>query len=328
MAQMQKHSDYPIRYSHTPVRETITPFHVNVGSRGRVNEAFRHKLLDGASLVRGGRIDTLFGVYKHEKKDGSFLDVPVVIYETQMGMSAVDMIMGEMVHFSCVEPVYKFNGKEIYTGGKIIEIRAGTSGGCNTAEFDGEVPVLRIGDIVSATSTIGTSGTILQAEGFLPTLNYYAKGTELMEFTRKNEAMGGKITDDGFLEFDSHEKVVIGIAAAAGNMGLNAYLGKAFSKESLDCERDELFVKLRNEHGVLASEMEQLQAGYIAAKAKTRYNTDVMTGMVAGVIGTVPGAGYPTNKKEEKLKAETEMNVVKVALGAIGIIAEELQLER
>lgn len=317
---------FDIRGKHTAITETISPFHVNVGSRQRVRAAL--PFLKDARFLEGGRVEILLGTYEHAKKGGKKLDVPIVVYETQMGMGAADIIVREALHFSCCGPVFRFNGSEVRTEGKIIEIRAGTSGGCNTGEKNGGSPVLAVGDIVAAERVMGTSGTIMQALGFMPLLKMREDNKsqiELVSACQKWGALGGSITKDGYLAMGTDSDLAREVFGAAFERGLACNIGAVFSKESLYSEANHgFFVDLRKNEGVLATEMEGLQIAYIAAEAKKK-GIEMLTGVVAGIVGVVPGTGFPNNKDEERAARKVENDVVEVALSAIGRFVESMQ---
>ncbi|MFA6328824.1 MAG: hypothetical protein WCY41_05245 [Candidatus Micrarchaeia archaeon] len=323
---MQKSTGFDIRGKHTAITGTVSPFHVNVGSRQRVRAAAA--FLKDARLLEGGRVEILLGTYEHKTGEGKKLDVPVVIYETQMGMGAADIISREVLHFSCCEPVFRFNGSEIRTAERIVDIRAGTSGGCNTSETNGISPVLAVGDIVAAERMVGTSGTIMQALGFMPTVSSAVDTQmqiELFKTCQKWGALGGSITKEGYLAMDTDPLLAREIWGAAFDKGLTCHIGTVFSKESLYSESNHgFFVDLRKNQNVLATEMEGLQIAYVAAEARKK-GIDMLTGVVAGIVGVVPGTGFPNNKSEEDAAKKVETDGVKVALAAIGRFAESMR---
>jgi uridine phosphorylase len=291
------------------------------GSRLRVEEAIEHLKLNNLERLdvivedgkkrEVGRVKVVEGYYYYPYDKNTY-GVRLLVAETQMGMPAVDIVARELIFAAKKEPV--------------VQIRVGTCGGINTQELDH--PILGIGDLVIAQKVIGSSGAIMQQMGYFPSiLNPNEDKKDLFKFIDNWQRLGGEFALDGkFLALRNDLVVVSALRNAADRLVFSYHVGNAFSKESLYAEgQEELMIELRKKENVLITEMEQLQHAFLAHFAKAKYGLRVFTGMIAAVIGAVPGEGFPTDKKGFEKQQEAERQALKVGALALGFLHKWLR---
>lgn len=236
--------------------------------------------------------------------------IRILVAETQMGMSAVDINQREFLYSAEGEPV--------------VQIRVGTCGGLNTRKL--EYPVLGMGDVIIADRNLGSSGAIMQQLGYFPKIMPDSGANdELALFLNKWRGLGGELASDGrFLSIKNHPQVTLALQQAADLLGAKFYVGGSFAKESLYAEgAEEMMLQLREREGVLASEMEQLQNAFLAALARAKQGINAMSGMVLAAIGAVPGPGFPSPDDRAALKTqeETEAKTLQIGAGALALLS-------
>lgn len=302
------------------LNKTIPRFQILGGSRLNPEmaiEALKLTNVKREDIVRGkrvGRVSVVTGDY-HFRRHGEKGTIRLVAGETEMAFGADDITTREYAYSAEDEPV--------------VQVRRGTAGGMNTRNLD--APEMKLGDIVIADRSIGSSGAIFQSMGYFPkvVIDMEAIG-EAQRFVAEWQKLGGTVTADGrFLVMKNDPIVVQALCEAAGKLRFDYHVGGAFSKESLYGEgSEELMLALREKEGVLATEMEQLQNAYIAAVMRAKHDVRILTGMVVAVIGAVPGAGFPdrNDKQQMKLQEKTEENALKIAAEAMVSIAKNLGL--
>ena len=254
-----------------------------------------------------GRVRLVTGDFNYNKGDPT-KTIRITFAETGMGMASSDIIMRELVYAADAMPV--------------VQIRCGTAGGMNSKNMS--EPVMRLGDIVIAENNIGSSSTIFQAMGYFPkVIPDRLSKKELDAFLKAWYDLGGRITPDGrFLEMANQATLTFALEQAAKHLGYKYYKGNSFSKDSLYGEgAEELMLSLRENNGVLASEMEQLVNAFLMNLIKARYKVEVYSSMVLAVIGAVPGAGFPdkSDKKQMNLQEETEEKALRIAALAMKV---------
>ena len=89
---------------------------------------------------------------------GTVASIPVLVVETQMGSPATQIIMNEILSDQLTSNEYRIGSKRITLPHKIV-IRVGTAGGINCES----IPVIKVGDVVNATHSIGATGAIIQS---------------------------------------------------------------------------------------------------------------------------------------------------------------------
>ena len=245
-----------------------------------------------------GRVDLILATYEHEHKS-----VPLLLVETQMGMPATEINLREVLAHCSQE--YQIGDQKLKTNGLFI-IRAGTAGGINT--IDDTQPKLVVGDLINAQFSIGWSGALIES---LAGLNF-ASPEVLFNFQKNWKKAGHSFTNDNKYPLGkSSDSVVTAISGSAKELNLRCFEGGNFSKDSLYAEmNDEAFIKLRKRYNVMSTEMEQI----IVCKLMSDFalhNIILKTGMVSGVIGTIPGASFA------KEYDEVEKNVLRVAARAL-----------
>ena len=271
-------------------------FQINVGDRNRVERALHVLKLGNAVLLdvdNGklvGRKTMAAGDYTFTVKNGNGgkweQKIRILIVETGMGMPSLQIIQEEMIKHAESVP--------------IVQVRVGTAGGVNS-EGVGE-PVLKRGDLVCASFNVGKSLALEQKLGFFQKYTFDSEGREeLFRFAEKLEKLGiGFCTSMRFLKNENDPYVVAAIAESAKSLRYTCHVGGTFSKSSLWAEdKKGLMFSLREEEGVIATEMEQLENAFLAAYTGLKHGVPVLTGMVAALTGAKPGDGFATNKKEE-----------------------------
>ncbi len=129
-----------------------------------------------------------------------------------------------------------------------------------------------------------------------------------------------------FLSNKNSPTIVRAISKSAGEIGVECHQGAALSKDSLDLENHGHVIQLlRRKYGVIASEMEQFTANFVASFLDRVGGIKTRAGMVTVVVGSLPGTGYPEkgNKQHEQEIATGTDSALKVALESLSRLALE-----
>jgi uridine phosphorylase len=309
----------------------LPPFMIAVGSRVRVMKArealgLQHPVLidqetlEKVGLNAWGRVNMLLGV--HENDGHPF---PLLILETQMGCPATQIILKEALYYTNDKgyniPFGKRGRAEVKSDG-IFMVRAGTCAGVNSfskAEF-----ITRIGDILIANESYGSIGAVIQS--IVKELNFVGiKVADRVDALREvlSEFRTLDLShDEANLRTVSSPLMTLNLQRAAQDLGFTPSVGANFSKDSLYSEMGEdEFAWLRDNYGVISTEMEQVVIDTLAALYR-RADTKAYSGLVSAAIGAIPGKSFPETA-EEKMDAENaEGNALRVAAKALGNIAK------
>lgn len=249
--------------------------------------------------VGRGRVDLIIGEFVHLEKR-----VPITIVETQMGMPATEIVLKE-VFAHC-------DKNEIYV------IRVGTAGGINLR--DGSGVNVGIGSIINAEFNIGFSGAIIES---LAGLDFFDKKTPEL-FRKKWTASGGLFTADGkFPMAKNSVSLIEAIDAAAEELHVKSIRAGNFSKDSLYAEMDEdSFIELRKKYNVISTEMEQIVISKLSQELAS-CGINIHTGLVSGIIGTLPGESFTSNKKQAIQAEKAEETILKIAAIALWKTAQK-----
>jgi uridine phosphorylase len=234
---------------------------------------------------------------------GTIASIPVLVLETQMGSSATQIIMNEILSDKLTSNEYRISGKMISLPNKIV-IRIGTAGGINC----GGMPPVRLGDVVNATHSIGATGAIMQS---LLRLDFWHPGA-YEEFRSKWTSLSPNftITKGNYPRVECSRGVVDAIEFAGSRIAKGAYQkGGNVTKDSLYAELStDIFLHLCQTENCRTTEME-LSAIAVAAQAhETRF------GMVSAVVGVLPGSSFV---EDEKMKRMAEDKALQVGLEAV-----------
>jgi len=328
---------FPIIGQHTSavlLGKKMPKYQILCGSRLKPEMAIKTLKLSGVQhedIMDGkqvGRVSIVTGKYRFDL-GGHIKYIEILIGETGMGQSSVDITQAEFLSVASGEPV--------------VQIRAGTAGGINS-DKDQKIakrPFLDLGDLVVADENIGHSGAIEQRLGYfrkvtpntMPQLGFVNPISdqevkkEVEAFLVKAYKYGLKPTLDGrFLRNMNDKLVTKALVDAAGNLGLDVSQGANFTKESLNGEASEEFMAmLRKRYGIMVSEMEQLTNAFLAKLARVEHGIKAYSGMIVAVIGAVPGHGFPDpNNREQMRKQEmAEEQTLKIAAEALVKIHKE-----
>lgn len=308
-------------------RGMLPPFIIAVGSRTRVLSApevlglRRYAFIDQkagkvAGIAASGRVAMLVGAYVFNGQQ-----VPLAVVETQMGCPATQITLKEMLYFAR-DDGYALGRNRLHCDW-IYVIRAGTAAGVNSLRKS--EANIAIGDITITTETYGVSGAILQS--LVGELDFLGDVIEKVEAIRR-AMLAHRILDLShdartFRTMCSH-MLVLHLQLAADARGLKNYVGPGFSKDSLYGELgEEGFAALRDNYGVISTEMEQLVINALAGEFR-RAGINVHSGLISAIVGAIPGRSFPQTRAEQ-MKADTaERNIMLVAADALGRIATEI----
>ena len=295
----------------------LPPYILALGDARRVRRAITELDLEEPLLlheageaalgpVGRGRVDIVIGVYRHEGRA-----IPLVIVETQMGMSPTQIIMREVLAHTVT--TYRVQGETVGSG-KINLIRAGSAGGINFVSPPEGVTPIEVGDVVNATFSAGYSGAVIQS---IAGIDLYAPQT-WKQYQEVWKAWGLSFTrDGGYPMAESDPAIIAAIRAAADELGVRCHEGGNFSKDSLYAEtRDDVFLALRQKYDIMSTEMEHLGLAALAGECRTKSLT-VGTGLVSGVIGTMPGASFDVSPEAKGRAEQVEGDVLRVAALAL-----------
>jgi len=234
---------------------------------------------------------------------GTIASIPVLVLETQMGSSATQIIMNEILSDKLTSNEYRVSGKRTSLQNKIV-IRIGTAGGINC---DG-MPPIRPGDVVNATHSIGATGAIMQS---LLRLDFWHPEA-YEEFRSKWISLSPDftITTDNYPRVECSRDVVDAIEFAGSRIAKGAYQkGGNVTKDSLYAELStDIFLHLCQTENCRTTEME-LSAIAVAAHAH-----ETSFGMVSAVVGVLPDSSFV---EDEKMKRMAEDKALQVGLDAV-----------
>jgi uridine phosphorylase len=295
----------------------LPPNLVHYGAHGRSKPLAN--MLKSAVLLENGRGSLVLGIYEH-KINGKKFKLPVVGYSTGMGLPTAGIFTKEVLAHVANAGEYRFNGETI-PAPTINVIRVGTCGGCNYGEGTNALkPVVNRPELVNAEYNYTSLFNPLIDASKVPPQVSIIMGSELRQYWNRRGCELVDVNGWVFLKNANSPEVVNAIGAAAGRLGVLCHNGNALSKNALDFEtvNHDIIGKLRIKHNVLASEMEQSVVADLALRMK-QFNLKVLTGMVALVIGALPGSGYPEygNKQHDQEVADGLKNALKVALEAL-----------
>ncbi len=307
----------------------LPPFIIAVGSRMRVQCSPQILGMKDASFIDDeahqrvglkayGRVSMALGKIRVPKTG---LDVPVAVVETQMGCSATQINLKEVLHYARADG-YSLGGSFVKSDG-IYVIRAGTSAGVNS-HSSSEIAV-EIGDVLIATDSYGSIGALIQST--MQSLNY--TGINIAE---KADALRRLISEYGNLRL-SHDgqslatsashRVVLRLQRAADELRVKNLVGPNFAKDSLYAEiGEDGFAMLRDTYGIISTEMEAPAVDALAGEFR-RAGIPVYSGLVTGAVGAIPGKSFAETPKEKKAASDAETNAVKVAARALASIAND-----
>jgi len=228
--------------------------------------------------------------------------VPVLVVETQMGASATQIIMNEILSDELTSADYAVGKKQLSLPNKIV-IRVGTAGGINCQG----APPIEVGDIVNATHSVGVTGAVIQS---LLRLDFWSPGgADELRATWTNLGSDFTITEEGHPRVECSKDVVETIDVAGQRIATGAYhKGGNITKDSLYAELDqEMFLDLCRTQNCRSTEME------LSAIAVSAHACDAHFGMVSAIVGLLPGASFAGSMRA---KAAAEHNALRVALEA------------
>jgi len=233
---------------------------------------------------------------------GTIASIPVLVVETQMGSSATQIIMNEILSDKLTSNEYRVSRKKISLPNKIV-IRIGTAGGINC----GGMPLIRPGDIVNATHSIGATGAIMQS--LLRLDFWHPKAYE--EFCSKWTSLSPDftITTGNHPRVECSRDVVNAIELVGSRIVKGAYQkGGNVTKDSLYAELStDIFLHLCRTENCRTTEME-LSAIAVAAHAH-----ETSFGMVSAIVGVLPDSFA----EDKKMKRMVEDKALQVGLEAV-----------
>ena len=221
---------------------------------------------------------------------GTIASIPVTIIETQIGSPATQIILNEILSDDLTINEYKVGRKKIKLDRKVV-IRIGTAGGINC---EGK-PLLKVGDIVNATHSIGATGAIMQSlsqldfwqpEAYDVFRSRWLSLGEDFTFTKKNDP-----------RVECSNEVVEAIEKASMKLSPNNHCtGGNVTKDSLYAELNaDVFLDMCRAENCRTTEME-LSTIAVAAR---EHNANF--GMVSAIVGTLPGSSFGEDEKAKRL---------------------------
>jgi len=234
---------------------------------------------------------------------GEAFSIPVLVVETQMGASATQTVLNEILSDELTANEYKVGSKKIDLRHKIV-IRIGTAGGINCEGAD----PLKVGDVVNATHSIGTTGAVMQS---LLGLDFWRP-----EVYAAFRALWVNLGSDFTYSKSVHPRVecsrdVVEAIEAAGSKLSQGWFhrGGNITKDSLYAERQsDVFLDFCRTENCRTTEME-LSAIAVAAREHQAY-----FGMLTAIVGVLPGSSYA---EDEKTKRLGEHRAIQVGLESI-----------
>lgn len=232
--------------------------------------------------------------------------LPVLVVETQMGAPATQIILNEVLSDELTSTEYRVGDNRVSLPHKAV-IRVGTAGGINC----GSSPVIKVGDVVNATHSIGATGAIIQA---LSRLDFWHPEA-CEEFRSKWSKLGSDftITRAGHPRVQCSRDVVEAIETAGTRLAKNAYhSGGNVTKDSLYAElSNDMFLDLCRTENCRTTEME------LSAIAVAAHEHQASFGMVSAIVGVLPGSSFA---QKQKMRRVAEERALRVSLGALGCL--------
>lgn len=264
------------------------------------------KLASGAARGKGhlavsemGRVAMVLGEYR---------SVPILVVETQMGSTATQIILTEVLSEALTSTRYRLRRRFFEFDRKYV-IRVGTCAGINC----GSKERVKLGDIINATHSIGAPGADIQ---YLVRLDSWRTDT-LRALTERWPTVGEgfSITSDGHPRIACSQEVVEAIRDAAEELDLRGYhSGGNVTKDSLYSELNEsIFLRLCRDHDCRSTDTELTTIGVLATRAKASF------GMVSAVVGLIPGGSFA---KSESVKERAEAKAMHAGLEAMRLLAQ------
>lgn len=321
---MRKWKDIPFLRENNGM---LPPFIICVGDRRRVLSAPSvlklqdHVFIDQEAgkidPVSFGRVALLIGIANVRG-----FDFPIAVVESQMGCPAAQINMREALYYA-ESNRYEVDVLTTHTDGIYI-IRAGTAAGVNShkkSEFQ-----IKIGDIAIADRNYGSVGALV--ESILGTLSL-----EGFDARKKIEEAGKDVLleprlavsyDSAYLKNKCSSRIILQLLGLSNELGILAIQGANFTKDSLYAEMDEnRFAELRDNYGIISSEMEQMAISALAAEF-TKAGIPAYSALVSAIIGAIPGKSFPETKVEMMAAKKAEENAMLLACSALGEIAKGL----
>lgn len=237
--------------------------------------------------------------------------MPVLVVETQMGASATQIIMNEILSDELTDTEYRVGKARIRLPHKVV-IRVGTAGGINCRAK----PIINVGDIVNATHSIGVTGAVVQS---LLRLDFWRHGA-IEEFQERWTSLGSDftITEDGHPRVECSGDVVKALDLSGRRIAGAAYhRGGDVTKDSLYAELSiDMFLDLCRRHDCRCTEMELSAIAVAACEHNAHF------GMVSAIVGLLPGASFA---ESERLRAVAEQRSLRVALDAVRYLPSTVQ---
>jgi uridine phosphorylase len=234
---------------------------------------------------------------------GTIASTPVLVVETQMGSPATQIVLNEILSEQLTSKEYRIKHERISLPHKIV-IRIGTAGGINC----GSAPLIRVGDVVNATHSVGATGAIIQA---LSRLDFWHPEV-YQKFRSRWNKLGSDftITRGGHPRVECSRDVIEAIDAAGTRLAKNAYRrGGNVTKDSLYAElSNDIFLDLCRTENCRTTEME-LSAIAVAAREH-----QASFGMVSAIVGVLPGSSFG---QSDKMRTVAEERALRVGLEAL-----------
>jgi uridine phosphorylase len=227
----------------------------------------------------------------------------VLVVETQMGAPATQIIMKEMLSDELTDTNYQTGSAMTRLPHKVV-VRVGTAGGINCKGLS----IIRVGDVVNATHSIGVTGSMIQS---LTRLDFWRPGA-VAEFLNKWTDLGSNftLTETGHPRVECSEDVVEALDTAGRQVAGDFYhKGGNITKDSLYAELNvETFLDLCRSENCRSTEME------LSAIALAASGCDAHFGMISAILGVLPGASFTGSERD---KARAESRSISVALEAL-----------
>jgi uridine phosphorylase len=238
---------------------------------------------------------------------GTISSIPVLVVETQMGSPATQIVLNEILSNQLTSIDYRIGRKKISLPHKVV-IRVGTSGGINCVG----APLVRVGDVVNATHSVGATGAIIEA---ISRLDFWHPEV-YRGFRSRWRKLGADftITRRGYPRVECSRDVVEAIDAAGTRLVKNAYCrGGNVTKDSLYAELSgDIFFELCRTENCRTTEME------LSTIAVTAHEHQASFGMVSAIVGVLPGSSFA---HDQETRAMAEERAVCVGLDAVTFLS-------
>jgi uridine phosphorylase len=259
---------------------------------------------------------------------GTFDGAPLAVVEHGMGCPSTEVILREILSDRHCARRFPVPGAadEVFDAPAKFVIRVGTAAGLNRREPRADGSTLREFDLIVCNEQVGISLT--DAQALTGHLNLF--DPRLLAETRSALVQLGY----GFRRLAGAEAPTLATDAElaealerGAEAGIARFLPAAravrlgnFSKDSLYAEKHEAeFVALREECGVGSSEMEFSTVARVAQQ-HTRAGDPVRCGMVAAVLGLIPGDGF---SEDHERAAAASSAAMFAAMSALAHVAKQ-----